>query len=362
MQEPISERELQARVPSLDGLRAVSISCVLIAHVFFVYSESHRALWLRLVTNLGPLGVSIFFAISGFIITTLLVREREQAGRVDLGAFYIRRAFRIIPPFWVFLAAVLVAGSTVTLAHAATAAAFLSDYLPTDWWIGHTWSLSVEEQFYLLWPITFVIAGKGSLRVVLWLMALAPVVRIATHLAYPTIALDFMFHTRFDALMIGCAIALARRNREDALVLRLLKDGRVAAVSVAFLAVGSPLLVDRFHGAYQFPLGMSLDVLAVGSILVWSIQNPGTLPGRLLNSRPARHLGLISYSLYLWQQPFISPEMSGKVLGQFPLNCLLPLLLAEASYRFVEAPARQMRDHVLRWYWGRRQPERVSAS
>lgn len=356
-----AEHSRGERVPSLDGLRAVSIVSVIVSHVFFDYRQQHDDLALRLVANLGPLGVSIFFGISGFIITSLLRREQEEHGRVDLGAFYIRRTFRILPPFWAYVALTALLGPSFPFAHFRNALLFVANYGESNWWLGHSWSLSVEEQFYLLWPLTFVVAGAVRSRVALWLVLLAPVSRVVTHLITPASALDFMFHTRFDSLLVGCLIALNRDDCDRKRIWRVLGNGHVAFAAVLFLVLGSPLLLERFHGLYHYPVGASLEAVAVGSIILWAIRHPGGRVGAVLNSRPARRLGLISYSLYLWQQPFFSSELLGSVLGRFPVNCLAPLVLAELSYRMIERPSLKARDRVLAWYFGRRKRQAVTA-
>jgi len=350
------------RVPSLDGLRAVSITAVIVSHVVFEYRRMHDQLFVRLLSNLGPLGVSVFFGISGFIITTLLIQEKDATGRIDLGAFYIRRVFRILPPFYVYLGVVALIGPRFPLAHFRNALLFVTNYTESNWWLGHSWSLSVEEQFYLLWPFTVVVSGSRSTRIATWLILLAPAFRIASHILRPDISLNFMFHTRFDSLMVGCVLALERNAWRTNGVWRFLGDGRVASLSVAFLVFVSPLLTERLHGLYQFPIGMSLEALSVGSIILWSIEHANSGVGLVLNHSWIRHLGVVSYSLYLWQEPFFSTELVGTWVGRFPLNCLVPLGLAELSYRVIERPTMRLRDVVLHRYAERQRDREPSVA
>ena len=141
----------ERRIPSLDGLRAISITLVLVAHLAgtrnFPLSEATGNFW-----GLGEFGVRVFFVISGFLITGLLMQELAQEGRIRLGRFYLRRTLRIFPPYYTLLAALGLASvfGAVTLAphdllHGAT---YTSNYyLGRSWFLGHSWSLSVEEQF-----------------------------------------------------------------------------------------------------------------------------------------------------------------------------------------------------------------------
>ncbi|HEX4685074.1 MAG TPA: acyltransferase family protein, partial [Gemmatimonadaceae bacterium] len=137
------------RIPSLDGLRAASIALVLVGHVMLRFSVSPDR-WVRFVASslsLGHLGVMVFFVISGFLITTLLLTEIETTGRVSLRYFYFRRTLRIFPAYYAFL---MVLGLLSALGwlvmparHLLTAALYTTDYVPTPWTLGHTWSLAV---------------------------------------------------------------------------------------------------------------------------------------------------------------------------------------------------------------------------
>ncbi|MFT3915091.1 MAG: acyltransferase [Anaeromyxobacteraceae bacterium] len=346
------------RVPSLDGLRAVSIACVLVAHSFFAAGREHpESVPIALLENLGPLGVTLFFGISGFIITTLLAREQARRGRISLGEFYLRRAFRILPPLWVYVAAVALLAPPPPEGAFRHTLLFLTDYLRAGWWLGHTWSLSVEEQFYLLWPATLAVAGRRGVRVALLVLLASPVIRSVHHLLSPWESLSFMFHARMDALAVGCLVALERGRLLGPAPSRALAtaaSGPAALLSAAFLAVASPLLVLRFHGWYEYPVRYTLEALAVASILVWALRNPASAVGRLLNLPAVAHVGVLSYSLYLWQQPFFSGEARNLALGRFPLNVLAALAVAELSYRLVERPALGLRDRVLGWRRARR--------
>lgn len=143
----VKTREISKRIPSLDGLRAIAIALVVVGH----WAGTHN-----FPVGLGSafLGVRIFFVISGYLITTLLLREQSQTATISLSEFYVRRAYRILPAATVFLAIMLITRRhELTWYHAAMAALYLADFDPTrPMFFGHLWSLSVEEQFYLLWP------------------------------------------------------------------------------------------------------------------------------------------------------------------------------------------------------------------
>lgn len=335
------------RIPSLDGLRAVSIALVLIAHVMLMTSsqppETH---WL--VAPMGPLGVSVFFGISGFLITSLLVRERERTGSIDLGAFYVRRAFRILPAFWVFMAVSAFIGVGVSATGWLNSVLFLADYREAgSWWLGHTWSLAVEEQFYLLWPVALWFLGPKRATPVAWaLSAGAPVIRLASYFLLPSMRgrLNFAFHNRIDAIMVGCLLALLLEADARHWLVRLFSRGALAAGAAVVLLLVSPVLEHLGGSPYRLLVGLSVEAFGAGAIIMWAMSAPASFVGRFLNWRPVAHLGALSYSLYLWQQPFFERSVG----ASFPVYILGPLLLAELSYRVVEQPMLRLRARMTR--------------
>jgi peptidoglycan/LPS O-acetylase OafA/YrhL len=352
-----------SRIPSLDGLRAISITMVLAAHSAASISalEKHP-LVLYTVFN-GNRGVSVFFVISGFLITSLLLKEHELTGKISLRDFYIRRVFRILPPFWVFLAVVALLWKLGTIetswASLGIAFAFLRDFVRGDWWTGHSWSLSIEEQFYLLWPAALVLLGRRkSLWTALGLIVAAPAIRVLSHVLITGKSRsieDFMFHMRVDSLMFGCALAMVYKTQWFARIAeRILKWPAMLAALSFFLFV-SGYLNYRLHGYYTLPFGYTLENIAISYLLLYFVTKPDSMGGRLLNAKPLVHIGLISYSLYLWQELFLAPPLeapnrwSASILGTFPFNLLAAFLAAELSWQLVEKPTLKLRrrfEHV----------------
>lgn len=338
------------RIPSLDGLRAISIFMVLIAHALFSYHGEHRVGWSYLGN--GDLGVSIFFVISGFLITTLLLREFEKNGDISLRHFYLRRALRILPPFYTFLLAVLIVWHlgwiTSDCRSWSSSLFFVRDYmLPGDWYTGHSWSLSIEEQFYLLWPAALVFLGRRrGLALALALIAASPAVRVISHKLWNHGNLDaYMFHMRMDGLMMGCTLAIVQREAWFAQAWKRIEHPVVAFCSLVFLCGVSPALSHRFAGYYRMPFGYTLDNAAICFLLYYFVCNPLSVGGRILNWRPIVHLGALSYSLYLWQQLFLGPGIVHPILGIFgALTC------SEVSWQIVERPSLKLRDVLARKY------------
>ncbi len=338
-------------IPSLDGLRAVSVLMVIAAHINGALARfiPFVPFWIYLVW--GTLGVQTFFVISGFLITHLLLKELQADGTVSLKHFYFRRSLRIFPAFYVYLA---VAG-LVTLAGwvAGNLRAFLIAGTYTWNYLGggselleHTWSLSLEEQFYLLWPAALVLLGtrKGS-KLAMWVILLSPVSRIVTYYLAPNhrALLNAMLHTGLDSIMFGCLLAILWRNPRFNQIVQPFIRGWTAFLAAAFVLVLAPVFLGaRFRGAYIFVFGFTLNAICLSLILLYVVRNPDSAVGRVLNTPVLRHLGVISYSLYLWQQMFTSNHG----LRFFPFNLLAILACAELSYWLVERPALRLRERL----------------
>lgn len=333
------------RIHSLDGLRAISILFVMISHVTIAMGITtdgpHR--------RLGGLGVRIFFLISGFLITRLLLNEHAKTGAISLRGFYYRRLLRITPASTVYLVTItLLAAFGVMslqrgdLAHAWT---YTMNFKPERAWpLGHLWSLSVEEQFYLLWPGLLCLFGIARAQ---WLagtaIVLCPLIRVVCHLYFPSqrLMIGESFYTICDALATGCFLAtvhdsLGSRPR----YLQFLQSRRFALL-LLMLAVVFALCADY---RFAFPVGETmLNVLIAICIDKWVRYPYQDGIGRFLNLRPVMAIGVISYSLYLWQQIFLNPEWALPIT-RFPLNVVLAFAAATASYYLVEKPMLALRS------------------
>lgn len=349
-----TSRTQAARIPSLDGLRAVAIAFVVFAHAIsqWPYGWPGHVIMGRL-ENVGRFGVSIFFVISGFLITTLLLREEETAGRINLRQFYLRRTFRILLPFYAFLGVVAVMAALRIIVcgprDLLVAAAFLNNYLFTgNVWVGHSWSLAVEEQFYLTWPIFLVWLGR---RRATWLaigvVLASPMARALTYIYIPQShgKISLMLHTRADVLMMGCLSALLFRNPKFQAALARIDRFRPEFVAPVFLLVVSPLMTARLAHRYTMLFGFSLEAAFITLGLLWAIRHPHRGPAWVLNWAPVRYVGVISYSLYLWQQVFLFP-LNTTVTGRFPINLLCCFAMAILSFHLIERPSLRLRERL----------------
>jgi peptidoglycan/LPS O-acetylase OafA/YrhL len=342
---------MEKRIPSLDGLRAISIAFVLIAHLAgtrnFPISEAAGN-----VLALGEFGVRVFFVISGFLITGLLLAELDHQHRIRLGRFYFRRTLRIFPPFYTLLVALAVAASlgSITLApndlvHGAT---YTSNYyLDRSWFFGHTWSLSVEEQFYLLWPAALLLAGRRrGLMIAAAVVCLAPFIRVAEWELFRSsgAGIGMRFETVADAIATGCLLAGFRAflHRTPVYMRALSSPWFVAAPAIAILGN-----LTHDHPLVNFGLGMTAANIGIALSIDWCVTHHDGRIGRLLNTAPIVFVGWLSYSLYLWQQPFLN-RSSHAALSAFPLNILCAIGLALLSYFLVERPALRLRRTLER--------------
>ncbi len=343
-----------ARLPSLDGLRAFSAAMVVFCHAGKVLKVGRRVPFgMGVLDDWGPVGVTVFFVISGFLITNLLLDERRETSAINLRAFYFRRTFRILPAYWTYLAVVAVLASagfvnadTNGFAHAVS---FTTDYFnPSSWALNHSWSLSVEEQFYLLWPLAVVVLGAmKARRTALVLLCAAPVARVLTYYFAPQLrpAITSMLHLRVDALMIGCWAALEREARPSSRILELLARPVSGLLGAAYCVVIASVVRHAGGPVVTAALGYSLEALGACAVVLWALKHPASRAGRILNAAPVARVGVLSYSLYLWQQLWLTHE-TPTPLWAIPLLVAGAVLSAEASYRFVEAPMLRLRSRL----------------
>ncbi len=347
------------RMPALDGLRGVAVAAVVAFHTGHLRG--------------GWLGVDMFFVLSGFLITGLLLKERTTEGTISLRAFWRRRALRLLPALAFVLAAVAVYArwyalprelhqlrvdvvSTLTYSANWVSVAGHRGYwaqyaLPSP--LEHTWSLAIEEQFYLLWPLVVVgVLGRRTARPRVRALA---VVCVAGALGSVVVALTLAFggadpsrlyagtDTRASALLFGAfaAVVAARHGPIRSTVARRAWQG-VAVGGTTLIALAMVELDGQRDLVYRG--GLVLCSVAAAAI-VWSVTQPDPgLLGRVLSWRPLRALGAISYGVYLWHWPvivFLRPprcHITGWPLTLLQVACTLAL--ATLSYFVIERPLR----------------------
>lgn len=336
--------------PELDGLRALAVVAVLVFH--------HSEMLIG-----GFLGVDVFFVLSGFLITSLLVAEREATGRIDLADFWRRRARRLLPA--VFLLMLMVAAIAAWVLP-ESASHIRRDGIATilyveNWHriaarppthpLGHAWSLSIEEQWYLVWPVLFGVVVSRARGRLLVAAGAAGGAAIASAVAMVLIYGDgagrnrayLGTDTRAQGLLVGAALALLLAHRTPRL-----GRGRSAVLEITGGAAVAVLAVLMFradvHDAFFYRGGFLLVAVAVATVIFAATSSGIGWLRRVLAWRPLVAIGLVSYGLYLFHLPvytWLTPRRTD--LDRVPLlvaRLAVTGIVAVASYRFVERPVR----------------------
>lgn len=357
---PSASAARAGHIAGLDGLRAVAVGLVLVYHLF------------PGVLPGGFIGVDVFFVISGFLITTLLLRERSATGRIDLIGFWRRRVRRLLPAM---AAVVLVTGAVaaliggdvlvglwhqvlgaLTFSYNWTSLLFDSSYFDqtSPDLLRNMWSLAIEEQFYIVWPLLFLAAARfgGRLSVAavsivfaagstIWMLRLAPAAGQDPTRVY------FGTDTHAFGLALGCALAcvLLRRNGTEG----SRSAGALGIFGLAALPVLSVVIDDT--STWTYPWGLLAASAAAVAAITAGVLNPRF--GALVDAAPLRWVGIRSYGIYLWHWPLLvladellRGRVPSLVIGTAVL--LASLLLAEASHRWIEQPFRR---HGFRVIW-----------
>jgi peptidoglycan/LPS O-acetylase OafA/YrhL len=363
--DPSSEPHRLRYAIGLDGVRALAVAAVVAYHLGTTSGV--------VVLPGGFLGVDLFFVLSGYLITSLLIVEAQQYGRISIKKFYVRRARRLLPALFTLLLAVGAVGAVWLPEQAARLRGDLVAAVSyaTNWWLvsqngsyfggggdrpellTHLWSLAVEEQYYLVWPLVLMVFFLIRLpRVLMLLVILAGVAASTTAAALfydPFTDPSRVYYgtdTRALAPLLGAALAVAvqpwrhrarlPRGTRHALDVLGITALLVLAAVAALLSDTSPLL----YGA-----GF-LGIATLGAVVVGVAGHPGTALGEMLALQPLKWLGERSYGIYLWHWPICvltRPAVDVPLTGwaDAGLRVALTLLLAEISYRLIEVPIRR---------------------
>lgn len=344
---PLGKLLRGSHLPALDGLRMVAVLTVILNHVGYAAVPA-------------DLGVSIFFVLSGFLITWLLLKERERTGTVSLKTFYLRRLFRLLPAYYVFLAIVMANyfGRSHGDIHPRTdiilpSLLYYANYFnafhnhpPTP--ISHTWSLAVEEQFYLFWPLAFsffIARGRPAvLRFLLisialvaaWRSFLFCVMHVGTAYVYNA------FDTRFDNLAVGCLAAMLVQSPRVLDLAERISRRSIYPVLTILLIAASRMMPESYHYAVGFTVEATLIAVAILQIMQLA-SRPGW---RWLSHPVSAYVGSISYPMYLYHGLCASLSLRlfpDRILPRFPLVVGLAIVLGTISFYVVEKPFLRLR-------------------
>lgn len=313
------------RIPSLDGVRAFSILLVIFGHLGGAVGPT---------VILSALGVQTFFVLSGYLITRLLQNEHQRTGKIDLPGFYRRRCFRIFPAAYAFMLVIALAvpASRPGLLYATTYTVSYH-YLTIPLIFQHLWSLSVEEQFYLLWPLALLLGYRYRGRIAIVAMLLAALFRLGlafSGLQSPTLYMHSCFPGTMDSIAAGCLLAVYEPQIHKRCAWMASSGGIVLALPLTAWALAVICWGDTAHVGVRalsavwgiVPILIALWIFLLVERRDWLLNNP-----------VACSIGVLSYSLYLWQQPFIAEHPRS-----VPLALLMLTACAVASYFIVERP------------------------
>jgi peptidoglycan/LPS O-acetylase OafA/YrhL len=335
-------------IPTLDGWRALAVIGVILYHGRQGFFSGSPTL-MRIAAH-GGIGVDIFFALSGFLICGLLLDEFARTGDLSLRRFYIRRCFRILPPYFAALAGIcaasLFASVSLNRSDLVSCLLFYRNYLPLGmdqqggFYTAHFWTLAVEEHFYLIWPMLLLLAKpKRAGRVAFTLAMLVFGWReLQPHLhmlgnVFPAANVNARTDTRIDALLWGCLAAIYFPA-----IKRTFERIRFSQLWVPFLALVIAMEAKHVPGLKLW------QAILLPALLLSTVIQPSSLLSRVLEWQPLRWIGSLSYSLYLWQELFL-PELHSVAapgvfhnLQRWPWNVLAIMLCAVASRYLLELP------------------------
>ena len=351
-------------LPGLDGLRALAIIGVLLYHAGIDWLPG------------GFLGVDVFFVISGFLITSLILEEYDRSGRIDFKRFYLGRARRLLPAVVVLLIAI---GIAVLFVYQDALSVFRQDALATifyvnNWWyvlvdqsyfesmgrpplLKHLWSLSVEEQFYLIWPVVALLlvrsGGRPLVRRIALLLAVASTVWmavIAIRNGYPVDADPSRAYFGTDSHSMGLLVgaALATVWRPGRLSTHIPRGTQAIVTGTGIIALAAVIAFYLFVGQFTPWLyrGGFLALAFFTTVLIAAVTHPASVLGPALGVGVLRYLGRRSYGIYLWHWPIFMVTRPGIDVPwsepvAFAVRLALTLGVAELSYRLVEMPIRR---------------------
>jgi peptidoglycan/LPS O-acetylase OafA/YrhL len=321
---PNTENELP-RIPTLDGWRGIAILLVIFDHLQLGVSGGRTPMG-----HTGIHGVTLFFVLSGYLITARLMQERETKGRVSLREFYMRRFFRIMPAAWFYL--LVISLVTWNLPHQLLSCLlFYRNYVGSAELTAHFWSLSIEEQYYLIWPLLLWLLGRRSLPIAATGACLVALNR-AIHWRYLAIlpfGATLGTELRIDSILVGCCAALLLpwlRSR-----LRVWMIWPLLAIFAGCLTISTHLL----------PFS---ECVVIALLLCVTSSFPTKF--RWLSNKPIVYVGALSYSLYLWQQPTL--RFGGhESLSSIPLRIGAMCVCAILSYTFIEQPCIRLGRRIL---------------
>lgn len=327
---------MNSRNQSLDVLRGVAVLLVIGTHM------QYYVIWKRI----GWIGVDLFFVLSGFLISGLLFREYISTGTIDVGRFILRRGLKIWPAFYVFMAvmSLLVIQGRLNWRPFLLELVFLQNYFPLGGPVPtyHTWSLAVEEHFYLLLPMLLIVLLRRKrpepFNAIPWifLILMAFCLALRVHAGLPSGEVFSETHLRIDALFCGVTLSYLFHFR-SALFAHL---NRTLWLPLAALCI-TPAFILRERTVFMQSIGLTLLTIGFSLLLAWSISR---IPVR--RSGVLAYVGRHSYSIYLWHLPIVM-VLCGDSFLSFWAAVALCIIIGIAMSKLIEIPVLKWRDRIL---------------
>jgi peptidoglycan/LPS O-acetylase OafA/YrhL len=336
-------------IPELDGFRGLAVLVVLAGHYLDFRMPDPRPEF----ATIDKLGVLLFFVLSGFLITGLLYRERNASGSIDFKRFYFRRILRLAPALLLFLATVTILIrlgwiTDVPRREILECLLYARNLFGRSLSLSHIWSLSLEEQFYLIWPLAFSLLPmkRCTSYVTAICVALAGwrSLAIAANLFSYERGIFYMRpYFRFDSILIGACLVLWLSTSPRAVEVLKKWLARIPAV----LLWSGLLLWTVFAESLSHAFYLTVQEFLVAAALAQIVLSESEWLRAIFRWRPLRYCGAISYSLYLWQQLFLVTAVpSWGALRRLPLSILVPFLIAAASYHLMEKPLLGLKNRL----------------
>jgi peptidoglycan/LPS O-acetylase OafA/YrhL len=344
------------RILGFDGIRGLAAVFVVLTHLhFWKLLENHHLLNPALTPLFGATGVQAFFILSGFLITALLITELESTGSISLKYFFIRRSLRIFPLYLLFLALVTliyyIDTRVTTTASLLFAYSYLYNFIPKSLYtpfLGHTWSLAVEEHFYLFWPFIFVIAFKKHRTPLLIVIVLYLLSTPVLHTYLDNIGLSksyFVARWTFIAsynIAMGCLLAMLMLSGSAQSIIRRYLSGRRSLIVSGLLYV-FPATVYGLSVSFDNIFSSYIRCIGIAGMIGWLYTHQNSLAAKCLECRPLKYLGTVSYGIYMYQGLFLATGPARHAGHFWPptsqLNGLFwVIIVTPLSYHLFEKP------------------------
>lgn len=344
------------QIPSLNGLRAISILIVLFAHFKDTFGVPDIIKKIIEWTCYGNLGVEVFFVISGYLITKILLSEETNNSKINFKRFYFRRFLRIFPVFLLYLIFILILNDIYKIEsiHFIKSLFYFNNFaiFGGSWLLGHTWSLSVEEQFYLIWPLTISKFKNYIPKITLIVFILAIVLRLVGlfKYEYSDILLNPLIGN-LDGILIGSYVSFLQLNNKFPLGYNYFKNIKFPVfLSLTILLILYSLQHFGNIGYLVFIAIKGLGSFVIAYFMLYCINEKETIIFKFLNLKIISYIGVLSYSIYIWQQFFLLKIGVSKhvfFFQKYPYNFLFVFLVAIISYELFEKPILKLKNKLF---------------